>query len=245
MRVEVDRLVEILRLGTRELFDYLRGREYAVAGRDYVLWWRGEGLVCLVAHIDHVYEESEEWLRRPIFYDGECLSSPLGIAGDDRAGVYAVMRLFEELEVNALFTDGEERGGVGAREACGEVRLFSVPYFIEIDRRGIGEAVFYNGEERLASGFVDVVSRYFRVCRGTFSDVSILGRYFGVASVNLSAGFFNEHRGSAEYIYLPGLEYTMEVVPRILRVLGNVRYELGGDLFEWGEWDEWDVFFRG
>jgi hypothetical protein len=242
MRVEVDRLVEVLRLGTRELFDYLKRSSYAVAGSDYVLWWRGEGLACLVAHIDHVYEESEEWLRRPIFYDGERLSSMLGIAGDDRAGVYAVMRLFEELEVNALFTDGEERGGIGAREACSEERLFSVPYFIEIDRRGIGEAVFYNCEERLVPDFVRVINKYFKVCRGTFSDISILGRYFGVASVNLSAGFFNEHRGREEYIYLPGLEYTLIVVPRVLRELGDVRYELEGGL--WGE-GEFDRFFEG
>jgi hypothetical protein len=140
--------------------------------------------------------------------------SPLGIAGDDRAGVYAVMRLFECLNVNALFTDGEERGGLGAWEACECPQLAKTPYFIEIDRRGERQAVFYNDEEDLVPEFVKKISKHFTIGQGSFSDISILGQHFQVCSVNLSAGFYNEHQSSSEYIYIPSLQYTIATVPK-------------------------------
>jgi len=225
MQVDINELLRILRLSTSKLFAELKKSPYAISGNRYVLWYRGSGLPCLVAHIDHMYEE-KGWNRRPILYNEEYIWSPLGIAGDDRCGVYAVMKLFEVLEVNALFTDGEEKGGIGAWEACEEPRLASVPYFIEIDRRGERQAVFYNEEETLLPEFVKVVSKHFRIERGSFSDISILGQHFNVASVNLSAGFFNEHQKSAEYIYLPALEYTITTVPKLIEELGDKKYEL-------------------
>jgi hypothetical protein len=223
--IEISELLQILRLPTKKLFEQLKRSSYVVAGRHYVLWYRGEGLPCLVAHVDHVYEE-KWWNERPILYNEKYIWSPHGTAGDDRAGVYAVMRLFECLNVNALFTDGEERGGIGAKEACKESRLASVPYFIEIDRRGFKEAVFYNDEETLVLEFKKKISKYFSISRGSFSDISILGSHFKVASVNLSAGFYNEHQKNAEYIYLPSLEYTIKTVPKLIEELKDKRYEL-------------------
>jgi hypothetical protein len=136
------------------------------------------------------------------------------------------MQLFNELNVNVLFTDLEERGGVGASEACGEPKLASVPYFIEIDRRNAKEAVFYNEEEDLVPEFVRVVKKYFQIERGSFSDISILGQHFNIASVNLSAGFYNEHRQCSEYIHIPSLQYTIDAVPKLIEELGDKRYEL-------------------
>jgi len=226
MKVDINELLRILRLPTQKLFRELKNCPYAVAGRHYVLWYRGEGLPCLVAHIDHVYEESKEWTKRPIVYNEEYIWSPMGIAGDDRCGVYAIMKLFEVLEVNALFTDQEERGGLGAWEACECSQLANTPYFIEIDRRSEREAVFYNHEEVLVPEFVEVVSKYFTIAKGSFSDISILGSHFNIASVNLSAGFYNEHQRSSEYIYIPSLQYTIETVPKLINELGDKRYEL-------------------
>ncbi|MCR6624637.1 MAG: hypothetical protein NDF58_08705 [archaeon YNP-LCB-024-027] len=237
--IEVNKLIKILRLPTAKLFQDLKKRPYAIAGKHYVLWHRGDGLPCLVAHIDHVYEE-KGWGKRPILYNEEYLWSPMGIAGDDRAGVYAVMKLFSELEVNALFTDGEERGAIGAWEACDCSQLVKTPYFIEIDRRGYKEAVFYNEEEELVPEFTKVISKHFTIGKGSFSDISILGQCFNVASVNLSAGFYNEHQRSAEYIYIPSLEYTIRAVPKLISELGDKRYELP-DLFLWSNYSYYSL----
>ena len=242
MKIDIEELIRILRLPTQKLFRELKKSPYAVAGKHYVLWYRGEGLPCLVAHIDHVYEE-KGWDKRPILYNKEYVWSPLGIAGDDRCGVYAVMKLFEMLVVNALFTDQEEKGGIGAWEACEEPRLASVPYFIEIDRRGERQAVFYNCEEADMPEFVSVVEKYFQIAQGTFSDISILGRHFQVASVNLSAGFYNEHQRSAEYIHIPSLQYTIETVPKLISELGDKKYELP-EFSHW-YWSHYSYWSRG
>lgn len=226
MKIAVDELVRILRLPTKKLFNELKKRPYAVWGKHYVFWYRGEGLPCLVAHIDHVYEEGKGWAKRPIIYNEEYLWSPRGIAGDDRCGVYAVMKLFEVLKVNALFTDLEERGGAGAFEACECPQLRETPYFIEIDRHNEKEAVFYNEEEILVPEFVEVINKYFTIAQGSFSDISILGQHFKIASVNVSAGFYNEHSRYSEYIHIPSLQYTIDVIPKLIEELGNKRYEL-------------------
>jgi len=191
----------------------------------------------LVAHIDHVYEE-KNWSKRPILYNEEYLWSPMGIAGDDRAGVYACMQLFNELEVNVLFTDLEERGGVGAIEACDCEALKHTPYFIEIDRRNSREAVFYNEEEVLVPEFVEIISRHFKVAQGSFSDISFLGSHFNIASVNLSAGYYNPHQESAEYIHIPSLQYTIETIPKLIEELGDKRYELPERLW-WSHYSYW------
>jgi len=225
MKIDVNELLQILRMSTKQLYKHLAKSAYAIKGQHYVLWFKGSGLPCLVAHIDHVYEE-KNWSKRPILYNEEYLWSPVGIAGDDRAGVYACMQLFNELDVNVLFTDLEERGGGGAIEACGCEALKHTPYFIEVDRRGNREAVFYNEEEVLVPEFVEVVSKYFTVAQGSFSDISILGQHYKVASVNLSAGFYNEHSKTSEYIYLPALEYTIKAIPKLISDLEHQRYEL-------------------
>jgi hypothetical protein len=238
--IDVNELMRILRLPTAKLFKELKKSPYAVAGRHYVLWYRGEGLPCLVAHIDHVYNEEKEWSKRPILYNEEYIWSPEGIAGDDRCGVYAVMQLFKMLPVNALFTDQEERGGIGAWEACDCPQLKNTPYFIEIDRRGNKEAVFYNEEEELVPEFTKIISKYFTIGKGSFSDISILGQHFHVASANLSAGFYNEHQRSAEYIHIPSLEYTIKTVPKLIDELGDKRYELPElSLWQWSHYSYW------
>jgi hypothetical protein len=238
MKVVIDELLQVLRLSTVRLFNELKKCPCAIAGEHYVLWYKGEGLPCLVAHIDHVYDESKGWAKRPILYNEEYIWSPRGIAGDDRAGVYVCMQLFKSLDVNVLFCDIEERGGVGAMEACEEPKLANVPYFIEVDRKGYKEAVFYNGEEIDLPEFAEVISQYFEIGQGTFSDISILGEHFNVASVNLSAGYYNPHQESAEYIHVPSLEYTLRTIPTLISELGCQKYKLP-ELPLWSHYSHW------
>ena len=59
MKIDIDELIRILRLPTKKLFNELKKRPYAIAGKHYVLWYKGEGLPCLVAHIDTVYDNNK------------------------------------------------------------------------------------------------------------------------------------------------------------------------------------------
>jgi len=155
--------------------------------------------VCLVAHIDTA--QRENWGKKTIVHDKDqgILWSPEGLSADDRAGVWAVLHLYKtvppEHQPYILLTDKEERGGIGATEA---VDIFgdilgsdAVSHFIEIDRRGANDAVFYNNEPEEFRRYVTLFG--FEEAHGTFSDISILGFEFEKCGVNLSAGYYNEH----------------------------------------------------
>ena len=43
------------------------------------------------------------------------MMSPQGIGGDDRAGVYMILRLIQDLHCHVLFCEAEETGGHGAK----------------------------------------------------------------------------------------------------------------------------------
>lgn len=151
--------------------------------------------VCLVAHIDTVFENRFE--TKTILKEDSVWSSPQGICGDDRCGIYALMRIYdalpEESKPYLLFTDGEECGGVGAREASiiFDEELKNVTYFIELDRQGSEDMVFYNNESKK---FREYIGEYgFVESIGSFSDITILGRNFEKCSVNLSVGYYNQH----------------------------------------------------
>ena len=79
MKVDIDELVRILRLTTKKLFKELKKSPYAICGKHYVLWYKDEGLPCLVAHIDHVYDECKGWAKRPIIYNEEYIYMFFGI----------------------------------------------------------------------------------------------------------------------------------------------------------------------
>jgi len=227
MKINKEMLLEILRMSKKDLRRKIKSHKDCIPGKFSFLWFKGTGLPCLVAHIDTVYDDEPNWENRDILYNERYIWSPQGIGGDDRCGVYALMELYNELDVNCLFTDLEETGGKGAKEACKifEEQLENTPYFIEIDRRGFKEFVCYNNDEENIE-FIEKVEMFFEWNVGSFSDISTLGEHFNVCSANLSAGFYNEHRKESEYVYLPALKYTMKTIPKLIKELGSKRYEL-------------------
>ena len=179
--------------------------------KDYIIA-KGDIPVLLVAHLDTVHKELPT-----IYFDQEkrVLWAPQGIGGDDRCGVYAILNIIETCKPYVLFTTDEEIGGVGAEKFTKEVDLKNeINFAIEIDRRGLNQAVFYNCGN---TEFQDFILSYgFDEEFGSFSDISVLSPAYDFASVNLSAGYYNEHT-NYEYIVLDHLEYTIAVVKRILQ----------------------------
>lgn len=221
------KLIDILRISKQELKEILANNPNAIVGDNYILWIRDSKLPCLVAHIDTVYNK-DNWHNRTIIHSQGYYWSPDGIGADDRAGVYAIMKLFNTIECNCIFTDGEESGGIGAREVVKEQRdiLEKIPYFIEIDRRGNNQAVFYNNEQESNEEFYNRVNSLFDISQGSFSDISIIGRELLIASVNLSAGFYHEHMESGEYLYEPHLNNTINKIPKLIDILGKEQYKI-------------------
>jgi len=218
--INVSDFIEILRLSDTELFQYLiENNRNAIVGDNFILYFKDKRYPTLVAHIDTVHKETP----KNILWNDRYMWSPEGIGGDDRCGVYALLQLQHLSSVNLLFTNGEEIGGVGAMEACDCEILSSTPYFIELDRRGT-DAVFYNDEllsrDKRVRQFVKCIKKFFKIGTGSFSDISIIGEYFQVASVNLGIGFHREHT-LGEYIDLKEMKYTISVVPELISLINK------------------------
>lgn len=228
-------LLKYYQMTTKELAKKLKAEANWHGQESYLfLPDKPKGKICLVAHIDTVFSEYDKIdkkkdcltdnprIKKSIFYDKDkrVAWSPQGLGADDRTGVWACLELFktipEPYKPIVLLTDGEETGGSGAYEAIDIFKdyLKDVSYFIELDRKGKGEAVFYNGESQ---DFIDYIASFgFKESFGSFSDISILCPEFQKCGVNLSIGYHNAHF-ETEFQDMNDLDYTMNVMPNILK----------------------------
>lgn len=154
----------------------------------------------MCAHIDEVHYHK----HRKIIFDGDLVygksrrGERIGIGADDKNGIYAILETLMEMPVmKALFTVGEEYGGVGAGEAnLGFLSDCSI--VMECDRKGnndlitsIYETDICDDETRdklmgLGYGFKEEI--------GIFTDVYILKRRgLKAPCVNVSAGYYCPH----------------------------------------------------
>ena len=184
----------ILKMTQGELKEYL-AQQLRVYGYEPVcengfLYAEGTVPVLLVAHLDTVHTHQPDIICRS--EDGRYLMSPYGIGGDDRAGVYMILLLMRECRCHILFCEEEEVGGVGARKFAKSKLRPEVNYIVELDRRGTNDAVFYNCDNPDFTEFV--CSFDFEENYGSFSDISVVAPHLDTAAVNISAGYFNEHR---------------------------------------------------
>lgn len=188
------RFDDILRMRQKDLKHYLAGHlkklGYETVKKKGFLYAEGTVPVLLVAHLDTVHNEPPHIICRS--EDGRYIMSPQGIGGDDRCGVYMILQIISEVRCHVLFCEDEETGGQGARAFERSGIQINVNYIVEMDRRGNNDAVFYNCDNPEFSAFV--CSFGFREAMGSFSDISVVAPYLKTAAVNLSAGYYNEHR---------------------------------------------------
>lgn len=171
------------------------------------LYVEGDAPYMLVAHLDTVHEN----LPSIICYskDGNYITSPQGIGGDDRCGVYIILALLERLPFKpyVLFTMGEEIGGIGAKAFTKYVTELNLKYIVEYDRKGDNDCVFYNCDN---TDFVDFVEQFgFKEAYGTFSDISVVAPALKVAAVNISSGYYNPHT-KTEYVSMFDMQNIIE-----------------------------------
>lgn len=196
---------------------------FIIKTMDYI-YAEGNIPLMLVAHMDTV-------LKRPpnpnlVFYDQkkQVMWSPEGLGVDDRAGIYAIMKLIEwcpqDLRPHILFTTGEEMGGIGAEIFAQD---YSIPlkYIIELDRCGEDDCVFYDCDNL---NFVSYVSSFgFVEEYGIFSDISIICPTWKVAGVNLSIGYDFEH-STREMLSIKILNKTIDKVKNMIQDIHNATY---------------------
>ena len=220
----MNRLIDILKMDEIELknylYDYLLEKNMQPIYENGFLYAKGNIPILLVAHMDTFFSI----LPNEIVYDekNDMIYSDNGaLGGDDRCGVYAIMNILEKYKPHVLFTDDEEIGGLGAREAVRKIEKPDVKYIIEFDRKGSNDCVFYDCDN---SRFIKYIQSFgFKLDFGSFSDICILSDAWKIASVNLSSGYYNEHTFN-EYIKFNELTNNINRVKHMLDNVNRVKY---------------------
>lgn len=175
----------------------------------------GDIPVALVAHADTVFKNPP----KEFFYDEvkNVMWSPDGLGADDRAGIFAIMKIIAlGQRPHIIITTDEESGCIGANKLVGKMKSFPAPlkFMIQLDRRGHNDAVYYDCGNAEFESFITpfgFITQY-----GSFTDISILAPAWDVAAVNLSVGYFDEHSVS-EHLYIDSLFNTIDKVQTILQ----------------------------
>lgn len=200
------------------LRDELIERGYSVLDEDGFLFAEGELPVMLVAHMDTVHHDNCTIVCTSP--DGKYWMSPQGIGGDDRCGIYAIMKITETHKCSILFTEDEEIGCVGAKKYAKFIAENStaIPkslnYIVELDRKNANDAVFYSCDNAEFEKFV-TTDTGFKTAYGSCSDISYVAPALGVAAVNFSSGYYNPHQ-TCEYINLAELNENIRRVKAII-----------------------------
>ena len=209
-----------------------------IAGDGYV-YAQGTFPVLLVAHLDTVHSK----LPSVITYDekSDSLSSPQGIGGDDRCGVYMILEIIKHFNCSVLFCEDEEIGCIGAEKFIKTdlAKTLEFNYIIEFDRKGKDDAVFYNCNNEAFEKFI--TEKFYKTAWGSFSDISVLAPFLKCAAVNLSCGYYNAHTTN-EYVVMG------EMLDSIYQACQILQKTTDEDKFEYVDYDEilWnDSYVKG
>ena len=191
-----------------------------IMSQDGFLYVKGSQIL-LTAHMDTVHKEPVREVVRKYKKGKTYLSSPQGLGGDDRNGVWAIVKILRSTKFrpSILFCEDEEIGSVGARKfvnsKCAD-DLKEMLYIVELDRRNAEDAVFYEcGNEKFRDYICGITGN--KIATGSFSDICELSPVGDVASVNLSCGYYNEHK----YYTYTVVEEMNEMIEKVKRLLAD------------------------
>ena len=211
----MERLVSLTQNGLKSsMLHYLRARYKKVINKKEYLVAIGNIPIALVAHMDTVFSSPVSTL----YYDQRknVMWSPDGLGADDRAGVFAIIKIIQSgLRPSIILTTDEECGGLGASALAEEkCPIPDLKYMIQLDRRGTNDCVFYDCG---TTEFIDYVETFgFCEAFGSFSDISFLMPAWDICGTNLSVGYEDEH-SKTETLHFNALYATIEKVKRMLQ----------------------------
>ena len=225
---DFEKYITIFRRGEKNLAKFLKKKMLSygyktVLGQDF-LYCPGTIPIMLVAHIDTVHKKKP---KPKIIFDKDqgILWSPQGLGADDRAGVCGILEILERgYRPYVLFTDKEEKGGVGAKEASKAVRPpKKVKYIIELDRKNGNDAVFYQDDNKEFQDYI-VKNYEYSKAYGSFSDISCLCPAWGISGVNLSIGYYEQH-SKTEHLQLDEWYRTISQLELMLTNVPKKRFK--------------------
>ena len=208
------------------------GKDNMIATGSYIIA-KGSIPVALVAHADTVFTKPPG----EFFYDKEknVMWSPDGLGADDRAGIYSIMKIVSSgLRPHVIITTDEESGCLGAMKLVQKMQKHpfdDLKFLIELDRRGDNDSVYYECANDEFEQFINPFG--FETAYGTLSDISALAPMWGIAAVNFSIGYRDEH-SHEERLYVNSMFATIEKVKDILEYVRDndvPQYEYIEDMY--------------
>ena len=161
------------------------------------------------------------------------------IGGDDKCGVFAVLKLMTDSEIDvpltALLTVAEESGCNGVRHAMTNhlEEFFDCIFWITIDRRGNSDIITENCDYQLCADNIESLladlgaDGGWSTAVGSISDVSEGVTALQINGINLAAGYYDAHSGS-ENVSLKDLNRSIDflkqtIIPKMHSHLSNNR----------------------
>lgn len=215
----------LIRLSQEELLStleqFLKNRYDKIVKTKNYLYAIGDIPIALVAHLDTVLSNPPS----EIFYDTNknVIWGINGLGADDRAGIFAILKLIARKEKpHIIFTTEEEKGSIGARQLVMDtpIPFADMNYIIELDRRGSKDCVFYQCNNPEFTKYI--TSFGFEENFGTFSDISEICPIWGIAGVNLSIGYKDEHSLN-ERLYVDDMFNTIDKVKNMFDDIANLK----------------------
>lgn len=198
----------------------LKAKYGMVVNGDGFLYAKGKSNcpILLTAHMDTVHKETCVDIKVSNIQGKTILTSPQGIGGDDRCGIWMIWKLlcFTKYRPSILFCEDEEIGGVGSSKFVKTKYvddLKELKYLVELDRANSNDAVYYDcGNEE----FMDYISETigYKEAYGSFSDIGHLSPACDKASVNLSCGYYKQHT-LQEYVVFEEMKDTYKAVIKL------------------------------
>lgn len=200
----------------KSLYKWLKSMGYTPINKKGYLYAKGTLPVCITAHLDTVHKQPVAVIE--ITENGNAVSSPQGIGGDDRCGVFMIQKIVENgYRPTILFCEDEEVGGVGSDIFCRSPYisdLSEMKFIIELDRKGSHDIVFYEDENESFHKFCTKTTGY-KEAFGTFSDISNICPDCGVSGVNVSCGYYKAHTLD-EYVVMSEMLDSIKAVEKLL-----------------------------
>lgn len=206
----------------------------------------GEFRPCVVAHTDTVHyqhrdliaENTNLIIREEIEDFQQVLKAyhptsykQTGIGGDDKAGVFVALELFNKYDkIMAAFFVSEEIGCIGSKAA--DISNFDkVGWFIQFD------APFNNWVSKSCNGVIlfddkfqdnisDILAEHGQtnISYDPYTDVYALRPKTGINCINIFAGYMKMHT-SQEYVVLEFVQQSIDLGDALIKHLGNSEYK--------------------
>lgn len=224
--------VKIVKMTEQELKDFLfdQLQKYytdIVSGTGYV-YAKGTDPVGVTAHMDTVHAEPVQDYYGFTRKDGtHVISSPQGIGGDDRCGVYMILHILETTDYRptVLFCEQEEVGGIGSNKFVKDMLFYpeikQLKFWIELDRANANDLVFYSDDNKSFHNWCEEITGY-ETNYGSFSDISHICPATETSGVNISCGYYNAHTLD-EYVVLEEMMESIEATKKLIAASTEVK----------------------